>query len=394
MQEYLLPMNNRRKLLLVLAVSVLAVFVLLVHKQYARRASVLDGPPPARTLRFPLPSMGTLFVRDWKTTNPAAARWRKWGEASGTVTIPAGKELSLKLSKQAPKAAPSLWNRILVAVKLQSPTKPTVDLSALESFGPNDLQAFDHFGCRLNDRDVRRLARHRSLKEIRLTDITDDGAAHLAKLPALEKISLWNAQVTDAGLVHLTGLTSVRELNLGGTRITGAGLKHLENLPRLTRLDLSNTKVTDAGMGHLEALTSLRYLNLYRTTITDAGLAHLKSLTSLRNLYVGSMRVTDAGLKHLSGLTSLESLGLAGTRVRGPGLAHLKTLTALQSLCLSQYQFNEETVRHLGNLKSLKTVLLDGYRGRGPPSRERGPPAELRQKLKEVLPDCGILRID
>ncbi len=67
-----------------------------------------------------------------------------------------------------------------------------------------------------------------------------------------------------------------RALELRRTQITAAGLAHLSGLTQLERLDLRDTRVTDADLVHLRVLTSLRQLEINDTNVTDAGVAELQ----------------------------------------------------------------------------------------------------------------------
>ncbi len=102
-------------------------------------------------------------------------------------------------------------------------------------------------------------------------------AEKLKGLTKLKKLDLRFTQITDAGLAHLKGLTKLEELHLGyNTNTTDAGLAHLKGLTKLEGLFLSETNITDAGLVHLKGLTKLEFLNLWNTNITDAGENDLK----------------------------------------------------------------------------------------------------------------------
>ena len=94
-------------------------------------------------------------------------------------------------------------------------------------------------------------------------------------------------------------LGSIVSLNLRDTQITSAGLAHLKKLSMLRRLHLERTKVDDAGIGHLTNLKGLEYLNLYGTKVSDEALEHLGQLHRLRKLYLWQTRVTKKGVNKL-----------------------------------------------------------------------------------------------
>ena len=134
---------------------------------------------------------------------------------------------------------------------------------------------------------------------------------------AVVDANLKETDITDAGLAHLAELTQLRSLSLNDTQIADAGLAHLVGLTQLQWLDLNGTRITDAGLAHLVGLTQLKELGLDKTRITDAGLAHVARLTQLKKLGLYNANITDAGLPHLVGLNQLEYLDLVDTQSHG-----------------------------------------------------------------------------
>ena len=129
------------------------------------------GSPPAREVRFPADrSLGTLWTLDWKSEDRNRSEaWQYLGDARGTVSVPAGKELKLRATEEG-----------------------LDDLSPLATLGPADLQ---------------------SLK--------------------LHKENASAKKVDDAVLAHVATLTGLQELHVSGTRISNAGLAHLKPLKSL-----------------------------------------------------------------------------------------------------------------------------------------------------------------
>ena len=120
---------------------------------------------------------------------------------------------------------------------------------------------------------------------------------------------LLNTRITDAGLAKLVALKKLKSLNLQrDTGITDNGIAHVGKMPELTYLTLLYTRIGDAGLVHLADAKKLRLLDLRGCKITDTGLAHLTSLTGLAALKLRSSGVTDAGLAHLKGMKKLRGL--------------------------------------------------------------------------------------
>lgn len=111
---------------------------------------------------------------------------------------------------------------------------------------------------------------------------------------------LADGKVTDDHLVPVEALNEwIYELNLRGTDITDAGLAHLKSQKALTRLHLEKTKVTDEGLKQLTGLTNLEYLNVYGTAVTDAAVDLLTSLSNLKKVYIWQSKVTVNGVRKL-----------------------------------------------------------------------------------------------
>lgn len=111
---------------------------------------------------------------------------------------------------------------------------------------------------------------------------------------------LADGKITDEHLAPLKGIHKrLYELNLRGTDVTDAGLAHLKDMPQLTRLHLEKTKITDKGLEHLQGLPGLEYLNVYGTEVTDGCVARLKDLKNLKKVYIWESKVTIAGVGEL-----------------------------------------------------------------------------------------------
>jgi len=176
--------------------------------------------------------------------------------------------------------------------------------------------------------------------------MTDEQAAVLAKLPALETLAANGTKLTDKGFAGLAGLKTLKKLTLWhlgwsapGKQTDGSGFGDLASLPALESFNFAGSTVTDAGLEAVSKATQLRELTFYHCRATDAGLAHLKKMPHLKSVYIGpqfSMRMGDAGVVHLAECAALESLTVNET-----------TLTYAGSLKL------------LKNLKNLKTLKLE-----------------------------------
>jgi internalin A len=226
------------------------------------------------------------------------------------------------------------------------------------------------------------------LRTISLEDpLTDDGLAHLAKLPHLHRLTVAKNQLTDEGMKQFERCKQLRVLNLGFGKFGDAGVEHLKGLENLRELDLEYSKITDEGLAHLKGLTRLEKLNLSGTAISDKGLGHLRELTRLRELVLSNQfginnpamlqllalfpgkeanpskkaeepRVTDDGLKYLEKMTALEYLDLSNQPITDMGLESLEHLNRLEALLIRGTEITDAGLTHLYKLRRLRTLEL------------------------------------
>jgi len=120
--------------------------------------------------------------------------------------------------------------------------------------GLRSLRELDLTGSGLTDASLPGLARHRTIEVLRLgrTAVTDDGLAALASLEGLACLWLGGTAVTDAGLAHLRGLPKLRELALP-SGVTGAVAEHLAAMPSLQIVSLWDAEPTEETVGRIRA---------------------------------------------------------------------------------------------------------------------------------------------
>jgi beta-lactamase regulating signal transducer with metallopeptidase domain/Leucine-rich repeat (LRR) protein len=266
------------------------------------------------------------------------------------------------------------------------------------------------------------LAKLRTLPKLRELDIeatkfiTPAGLAHLAELPALEKLNLYEVNtdgpglgndalpfvariktlrdlgiaqcgVKDDGARALEGMTQLTALNLSGNQLTDAGMKSLAGLTNLQSLSVSgpdtirfHMQITDEGIKQLSNLTELRDLSISGHAISGKGISfpHLQSLNlsgdqvtdavmdsivqchDLRRLGLSYTGVSDEGLKKVASLKELRQLNLDSRVITDAGIAHLADLPKLEYLWLRATDISDESLRHLSRIKSLTRLDLHG----------------------------------
>lgn len=273
----------------------------------------------ARRVEFPAQrSVGTLYVRDHR---PAAGAWEApfdpslWeelGPAQGSVAVPSGKELGLKVDYETSE-----------------------DLAAVMALEPEALQSLSLARTRVTDEALAQIA-GRPLLDINLagTSIGDAATGHLEETRTLQTLDLWGTMVSSEGLMSLTGMASLRTLDLWGTRVSDRGLLHLESLPSLSRLYVPGPRITTEGVAHIGRCRSLRALDLSGAHVGDEGVSLLSDLTLLEVLYLWDTGITDDGLAHLSLLPALTEVDLGRNPITDEGLRHLTAIPTLERVHL------------------------------------------------------------
>jgi len=260
----------------------------------------------ARTVHFPTDrSLGKLYTQDAGTVRELTY-WFHWTgtgegeaeflcEAQGDVQVPAGKRLSLTVTKAGSrnlaalsKLRPDDLYGLSFEVSLGGPVtlsegwmKHIAHLTGLKSLALA-VRGVSH----VEMESIRALG---SLEYLHVPDsLTDTGLAYVAELPSLKGLYFEgkDSRVTDAGLQHLSKLNSIEELYLKGERMGDAGLAYMRDLPRLKYLCLYGSNFTDKGMVHVKQMSSLRILSFHENLcrITDTGLVHISQMPELEIL--------------------------------------------------------------------------------------------------------------
>ena len=298
-----------------------------------------------RVLHFPEErSLGDVYIRNGELVKDKKnVEWEYFSKARGSVKIPAGQQVQLRIS------LPDAWR----------------DRSPLKSLRPDDLYRLEvcgsfSGGLRPDDKCMKHIAALTLLKELvlRFTDITGRGLRDIHGLESLECLTMWG-EVDDAGLAEVAKLKSLRKLDFVGDKITGAGLGHLAKLPLLEELKLAGDRINDRDLVHIARLPHLRCLIL-SGNFTDAGLVLLQGAPSLIDLDIkGLQDVTDAGLEPISNIPTLESINLYWNRnITDKGMGYLKKLPALRELNINFSKVTDIGLAHLKQVKTLESLIL------------------------------------
>ena len=169
----------------------------------------------------------------------------------------------------------SLWEMQQLVL---SSTNVTDDGAALLAALP-ELTELQLIGNRnIGDETLLWASKHPRLQIVRLgaTQVTDAGLVFLVD-SNLKWIEIDDCrEITDLGLEALSQVESLETLNLSSLKsISDDGLAHIARLPNVTSLDLHGTPITDECLTTLERFTSLSLLRIYQTEVSPEGIQRL-----------------------------------------------------------------------------------------------------------------------
>lgn len=147
-----------------------------------------------------------------------------------------------------------------------------------------------------------KVGRFEDVQEISLgshRDLRDEQLINLRKFPCLEELDLKHTNLTDSGIAHLAACRNLRSLSLRFVPVTDDSASVFASLPRLRELDLWGTEITDETLRELAALRELQSLTLHDTAVTDAGLEYLESYPALEEVALARTEVTSEGKERL-----------------------------------------------------------------------------------------------
>lgn len=295
--------------------------------------------PATRQVVFPKDrSLGLLSIRDAGTEGWTG--WEPFGEARGTVSVPAAKELRLDVHADG------------------------IDLAPLDGLGQSDLDQLDLRYPTIADQDLQYVGHIRSLKSVSIIGsrdrerghFTGRGLSHLRDLPQLAELTIMETDIDETGMEQLAGLKTVQRLFLwNDSKMTAAGLAHLKALPSLRHLSFHQTPVRDEGLVQIRDLATLEVLHIEYADVTEEGIRSLAGMTGLRELSIYA-KVPGSALTPLSSLPNLEDLNLAEIRMTDADIEMFKAFPALKSLNLRSDELTGEGMRYLRDMATLEEV--------------------------------------
>lgn len=190
-------------------------------------------------------------------------------------------------------------NRIRIVDCELSGTVPADVFSSIESFVIDDSQIANF--------DFRSL-QNMNLKFLRIvtSDVSDAQLSSVRNLASLHDIMLRaNKNLTNDGIAHLARLPKLQYLIASDMSITGAAFRDFSP-DHLLFLDIHNTRLDDDTFQEITKFSNLEVLVINETAITDNIREHLRNFNRIRHLNLSDTNITTAGFERIKSLPNFE----------------------------------------------------------------------------------------
>ena len=231
------------------------------------------------------------------------------------------------------------------------------------------LKSLDIEGTNVSNEGLRHFAPFTSLIRCRIYDLDDGdlrdhGAAHLAKVPSLERITA-HFRLTDEGVANIATMPNLQSLSLNGDgqRISDAAIEAVSKMKRLKDLDLIECNIDGDSLQHLQCHPTIESLSISRRGLEGESLHVLRTMPFLKTLRVNYGRERNRKwqpiLTPLGELTNLTRLSIRGEGIDLKQLRVLSKLTNLEHLEVDEELIlDDEAFGHLAKLTSLTSLRI------------------------------------
>ncbi|MEQ1903830.1 MAG: hypothetical protein ABL888_06575, partial [Pirellulaceae bacterium] len=124
----------------------------------------------------------------------------------------------------------------------------------------------------------------------------------------VSEIDLSNSRNGNEALSQLVNFPGLKSLTVKGSDLVAASFDEIAKLTALEKLTMDLAPVTNESLQKLLTLKNLRYLQLFRADISDEGLGIVAQFPKLEQLRIGQTRVGDDGIAKLVSLKTLKAI--------------------------------------------------------------------------------------
>lgn len=197
--------------------------------------------------------------------------------------------------------------------------------------------------------------------EVRITTV--EGAKelipHLANVPDLYKVGIYNVPLTQDQLREISELDNVDVLHLGKCDLTDEDVSLLSGMSRIEHLSVSANSLTDKAFESIAEMKNLQKLDMSRTEVDGHLLGKLQSLPHLWQIRLSGTKVSDETVGELTKLRKLREISLNGTDVSADGVKKLAQLHWLQQVAIPEERvFGEATHENIETFKDTKWKFI------------------------------------
>ncbi|PQO36574.1 hypothetical protein [Blastopirellula marina] len=213
----------------------------------------------------------------------------------------------------------------------------------------------------LTDEIVAKLARLRALESISLNSdqVTGKSLGYIRRMPHLESLWLESDKIQPEDLKKLVDFPSLTILGLKGAAASPQHLQQLPPLPRLKTLKISESLATDEHLLPLSRFPQLRHLSLRNVPgVQFNDPTTFSELSLLRILEVFNGELTDQSFRALASASNLDTLRVDKQSLTRQMLAQLNGHPKLRSLSFRQTNINDDDLSALDDLPNLTSLSV------------------------------------
>lgn len=212
------------------------------------------------------------------------------------------------------------------------------------------------------DADLDTLRAFPKLRRLRLAGagITNAALPEILRLDELEELWLRSTQIDDDGAAQLAKLPRLASLNLDrAVHLTDRSAEHFQKFPALIRLQLVDNDLSDAALEPITRLSRLVLLDLRRSPrITREGLKQVGRLTNLRALRISGDAADDQLAEAIAGLKKLESLTIEDAPISPAGLRRLLNPPLIELNLARCFSLDDAAAAAIGKCETLRRLSL------------------------------------
>lgn len=149
----------------------------------------------------------------------------------------------------------------------------------------------------------------------------ENAVNHILRFKSLRAVCFDRSDVTDEVAAKLAALPALECVTFASTAVSGKCMKSLRACKKLTYVRLGCAQIDTASIDYFSELPALRRLALMRTGLDNKQMKSVGKCVNLTNLDIShNSAIDDSAIPAFEKLTRIDSLNLKGTRISVKGL--------------------------------------------------------------------------